>query len=84
MFRSVAETVGGSGLGIILTGMGRDGAQGLLRLSENGGVTIGQDEQSSVVYGMPKAALQVGAVQKQVSLPMLAEEIVSVCQSKRL
>ena len=84
MFRSVAETVGGSGLGIILTGMGRDGAQGLLRLSENGGVTIGQDEQSSVVYGMPKAALQVGAVQKQVSLSMLAAEIVSVCQSKRL
>ena len=84
MFRSVADAVGGAGLGIILTGMGRDGAQGLLRISENGGVTIGQDEQSSVVYGMPKAAFQVGAVQKQVSLPMLAEEIVGVCQSKRV
>ncbi len=62
-------------LGILLTGMGRDGANGLLSLKEGGAKTLGQDESSSAVYGMPKEAFLIGAVDKQVKLENMAEEI---------
>ncbi|CUX49100.1 Chemotaxis response regulator protein-glutamate methylesterase [Clostridium sp. C105KSO13] len=62
LFHSVAETAGQRGVGIILTGMGRDGAQGLLHMRQKGAYTIGQDKDSSVVYGMPMVAHQIGAV----------------------
>jgi len=68
LFDSVAKEVGESAIGIILTGMGYDGARGLLGMRRKGAKTIGQDEETSVVYGMPKVAYELGAVQKQVAL----------------
>jgi two-component system chemotaxis response regulator CheB len=60
---------------VIMTGMGDDGAKGLLELREAGGATLGQDEASCVVYGMPKEAMRLGAVQHELPLPRLAHEI---------
>lgn len=68
LFHSVAECAGAETVGIILTGMGYDGAKGLLAIKNKGGYTIGQDEQTSVVYGMPKVAFDIGGVIKQMSL----------------
>lgn len=68
MFESVAKAAGRHAVGIILTGMGGDGAKGLLRMREAGAHTIGQDEASCVVYGMPKVAYEMGAVEYQVRL----------------
>ncbi len=68
LFESVAKEAGKQAIGVILTGMGYDGAKGLLTMRRNGARTIGQDESSSVVYGMPKVAFNIGAVEKQVSL----------------
>jgi two-component system chemotaxis response regulator CheB len=62
-------------MGLILTGMGSDGAQGLLQMRKNGASTIGQDESSSVVYGMPRAAFECGAVQRQLPLDEIAHNI---------
>lgn len=67
LFRSVAETVRGSAVGIILTGMGQDGAEGLLQMRKAGAYTLGQDKESSVVYGMPMVAHSMGAVCLQAS-----------------
>ena len=75
MFDSVADVTGGKGIGIILTGMGKDGAEGLLKMRSKGAMTIAQDEQSSVVYGMPKAAVMAKAVDIEVPLENIAEEI---------
>lgn len=61
IFRSVAQTAGANALGIILTGMGADGAAGLLEMKEAGAATIAQDEASSVVFGMPREAIRLGA-----------------------
>lgn len=68
LFKSVAEIAGADAVGIILTGMGRDGADGLYQMKKRGAYTIGQDEESSVVYGMPMVAYNIGAVMKQASL----------------
>jgi two-component system chemotaxis response regulator CheB len=68
LFESVASQAGSMAVGIILTGMGADGAQGLLRMRKAGAYTIGQDEASCVVYGMPKKAFEYGAVVKQTGL----------------
>lgn len=68
MFNSVAKQAGKNAIGVILTGMGNDGAKGLLNMRENGAFTIGQDEKSCVVYGMPMVAYNIGAVQKQCPL----------------
>ncbi|WP_419759419.1 protein-glutamate methylesterase/protein-glutamine glutaminase [Acidisoma sp.] len=76
MFRSVLRAVGSRSIGVILTGMGRDGAEGLLALRQAGAETIGQDEQSSVVYGMPRVAYEIGAVSKQLSLERIGEALV--------
>jgi two-component system chemotaxis response regulator CheB len=59
----------------VLTGMGRDGAEGLLRLRQLGAQTFAQDEATSVVYGMPRAAWEIGAAQRQVPLPRTADHI---------
>ncbi|WP_310549917.1 chemotaxis-specific protein-glutamate methyltransferase CheB [Paenibacillus glufosinatiresistens] len=67
LFDSVARAAGERAVGILLTGMGYDGAKGLLAMRRRGARTIGQDEASSVVYGMPKAAYELGAVEKQGS-----------------
>lgn len=75
MFASVARTLGPRALGAILTGMGRDGADGLLQMRRAGARTFGQDEASSVVYGMPKVAFELGAVERQAPLDRLAAEL---------
>ncbi len=75
LFHSVAETVGKDAIGIILTGMGRDGADGLLAMRKAGAKTIGQDEASCVVYGMPKEAYLGGAVMYQENLENVASRI---------
>jgi len=68
LFESVAKIAGRNAIGVILTGMGHDGAVGLMAMRRAGARTIGQDEESSVVYGMPKVAFELGSVEKQVSL----------------
>ncbi len=65
--------------GVILTGMGRDGAQGLLAMRQAGARTLGQDEASCVVYGMPRAAFEIGAVERQLPLSRLAPAILDLC-----
>lgn len=75
LFNSVAQNVGSNAIGIILTGMGADGARGLLAMREAGGYTIGQDEKSSVVYGMPQAAYTAGAVMQQAPLFRIPDDI---------
>ena len=76
LFSSVAEKAGPSAIGIILTGMGSDGAHGLLEMRSAGAFTIGQDEASSLIYGMPRAAYLLGAVEKQLPLEAIAQELI--------
>ncbi|MBH1941116.1 chemotaxis response regulator protein-glutamate methylesterase [Mobilitalea sibirica] len=78
LFDSVAKEVGHNAIGIILTGMGYDGAKGLLSMRQKGAKTLGQDRQSCVVYGMPKVAYEMGAVERQVSLSNIPRELLSI------
>jgi two-component system, chemotaxis family, protein-glutamate methylesterase/glutaminase len=78
LFESVAKTLRSKAVGVILTGMGRDGAQGLLAMREAGAQTIGQDEASSLIYGMPKAAFDVGAVERQLPLDGIATAVLAM------
>ena len=78
LFESVAKEAGSNAIGVILTGMGQDGAKGLLSIRQKGGKTIGQDEESSVVYGMPKAAQNLGAVEKQSPLNRIPQLLLSM------
>jgi two-component system chemotaxis response regulator CheB len=82
LFESVAREAGSRAIGIILTGMGYDGAKGLLTMRKNGARTIGQDEKSSVVYGMPKVAYNIGAVERQVSLENIPRVAFSMLNDK--
>jgi two-component system chemotaxis response regulator CheB len=75
LFSSVARTAKAHALGVILTGMGRDGARGLLAMREAGAKTLGQDETTSVVYGMPRAAFELGGVDRQLPLEKLGPAI---------
>lgn len=75
LFQSVAKSAGKNAIGILLTGMGADGASGLLTMRRMGARTIGQDEESCVVYGMPKVAYDMGAVQYQLSLTSIAGKV---------
>ena len=75
LFDSVASAVGRDAVGVIMTGMGADGAKGLLAMRKRGARTIGQDESSSIVYGMPKVAFDIGAVEKQISLDGIAQAV---------
>jgi two-component system chemotaxis response regulator CheB len=78
LFRSVAQAAGANALGIILTGMGNDGAQGLLAMKESGAETVAQDEASCVVFGMPKEAIACGAVDLVLPLSQIPAKISSV------
>ena len=80
LFNSAAR-LRAKAVGVLLTGMGKDGADGLLAIRNAGGHTIGQDEKSSVVYGMPRVAAEMGAVRQQVSLPFIARKILTYCQA---
>jgi two-component system, chemotaxis family, protein-glutamate methylesterase/glutaminase len=82
LFNSVAEQCRGNTIGIILTGMGYDGAKGLLAMRGKGARTIGQDEHSSIVYGMPRVAFDLGAVEQQVSLEKIPARICSLLAGK--
>jgi two-component system chemotaxis response regulator CheB len=75
LFRSAAQYAGRNALGIIMTGMGDDGARGLLEMRKLGAATRAQDEESCVVFGMPKEAIALGAVEKVVSLNQIPREI---------
>ncbi len=75
LFESVAKIYQNKALGVIMTGMGKDGAVQLAEMRKQGAWTLGQDEKSSVVYGMPRVANELGAVQKQVPLEQMADEI---------
>lgn len=75
LFDAAAELVGGNAVGVILTGMGRDGAQGLLRMRQAKAITYGQDEATCVVYGMPREAALLGAVAEVVSIDDMAKQI---------
>lgn len=78
LFESVAKVCGKRAVGLILTGMGYDGAKGLLSMRTKGARTIGQDERSSVVYGMPKVAFNIGAVEKQAPLSDIPRTLMSM------
>lgn len=80
LFESVAAVAGERAIGVILTGMGADGAKGLLAIRQSGGRTLGQDEESCVVYGMPKAAFELGAVEKQLPLSHIAKDLIALAQ----
>ncbi|HRP69875.1 MAG TPA: CheB methylesterase domain-containing protein, partial [Turneriella sp.] len=75
LFRSVANNAGKNAVGVIMTGMGDDGAHGLLEMKKSGAYTIAQDEESCVVYGMPKEAVKCGAVDKILPLENIAAEV---------
>jgi two-component system chemotaxis response regulator CheB len=75
LFRSVARCAGGNALGVIMTGMGDDGARGMKEMRDAGAATLAQDEASCVVYGMPKEAVKLGGVQKSVPLGAIAQEV---------
>ena len=75
LFKSVAKYAGANALGVILTGMGADGAAGMLEMKNAGARTIAQDENSCIVFGMPKEAIKLGAVDKIVPLEQIAQEI---------
>ena len=77
LFDSAAESVGRNAIGVILTGMGKDGAQGLLRMRKAGARTFGQDEGSCVVYGMPREAALIGAIDEVVSLSELSKRVLA-------
>jgi two-component system chemotaxis response regulator CheB len=82
LFRSVARVSGKAAVGVILTGMGKDGAEGLLEMRNAGATTLGQDEASSLIYGMPRAAFERGAVMRQVPLSHMADAILDASDAE--
>lgn len=84
MFRSVAETYGTHAMGILLTGMGKDGAEDLLLMREMGGLTVAQDEKSCVMFGMPKEAIKINAAKYILSLEYIPYAILSLIQANPL
>jgi two-component system chemotaxis response regulator CheB len=83
LFKSVAKEAGMNAIGVIMTGMGDDGVKGLLKMKEAGAFTIGQDEETSTVYGMPKEADESGAVDQQVALDSIPSTILRKLRSER-
>ncbi len=81
LFNSVAEVMGENSIGVILTGMGADGAKGLLLMKNAGSINIGQDEESCVIYGMPKAAQTLGALDEQLPLSEIPKKLVELSKN---
>lgn len=82
LFQSVARAAGADAVGVILTGMGRDGARGLKAMRDAGASTIGQDSATSVVFGMPRVAAEIGAVQSQLPIGAIGGAILDQCAQK--
>ena len=80
LFRSTARYAGKNAIGVIMTGMGDDGARGMLEMKQAGAITIAQDEASCVVFGMPAEAIKMGGVDKVLPLPLIAPEVVRLCR----
>ena len=83
LFESVADAAGAHAVGVILTGMGYDGAKGLMKMRRCGAYTVGQDEESSIVYGMPKVACDIGAVVRQASLRNISQVVCGAVSGTR-
>jgi len=83
LFRSVASEYGNRSMAVIMTGMGKDGAREMGTIFREGGITLGQDEASSVVYGMPKVAFELGHVMEQVPLSLMARRISELAAERR-
>jgi two-component system chemotaxis response regulator CheB len=83
LFESCSETVGSNAVGVIMTGMGDDGARGLLAMRKSGARTLAQDEASCVVFGMPKAAIDLGAAERVLPLSHLAETALAMARAPR-
>jgi two-component system chemotaxis response regulator CheB len=83
LFRSVARCAGGNALGVIMTGMGDDGARGMKEMFDAGATTLAQDEASCVVYGMPKEAVKLGGVGRSVALNAVPTQIVAYGAANR-
>jgi two-component system chemotaxis response regulator CheB len=82
LYRSVAHEFGRDAMGLIMTGMGEDGAEALGEIRKQGGITIAQDEESCVVYGMPRAAIDRGSVMRVVPLDALANTLMAQCAER--
>lgn len=80
LFRSTAPYAGANSVGVIMTGIGDDGARGMLEMKEMGAANIAQDEASSVVFGMPAEAIKLGAVHRVLSLHQIAGEVLRLCK----
>jgi two-component system chemotaxis response regulator CheB len=83
LFRSAAEAAGGDALGVLLTGMGSDGALGMRAIRDSGGLNLAEDESSCVVFGMPRAAIELGVVDRVVPLPRMAAAVVEAASRRR-
>lgn len=83
LFDSVADLAGRNAVGVILTGMGRDGAAGLLKMRNAGARTVGQNEKTCVVYGMPRVAHEIGAVEQQLPLGSIGEEVLKLTAARK-
>src|SRR6185437_7657211 len=81
LFRSIAQNAGGNAIGVILTGMGKDGARGLREMLDAGSRTIAQDEATSVVWGMPGEAVSLGAAQHVVALESVTSKVLSLADA---
>jgi two-component system chemotaxis response regulator CheB len=84
LFRSVAQNAGRNAIGVLLTGMGKDGARGLREMRDAGSPTIAQDEETSVVWGMPGEAVALGAAQSVLPLPEIASAVCQLAESMDL
>jgi two-component system chemotaxis response regulator CheB len=82
LFQSMARSLGGNALGVLLTGMGEDGAAGLSEIRQAGGYTIAEDESTAVVYGMPAAAVRMGAVCESLPLPAIASRVLELVSAR--
>jgi len=80
LFRSAARAAGANAMGVIMTGMGDDGARGLLEMRQAGAPTLVQDEATSVVWGMPGSAFKLGAAEEQVPLERIAERLLALAR----